>query len=242
MLSHRSLELLHNSLGWVQTPVLYLGLFWHQDSPRMQGNLTAGHHCQPLQCPCTPDQLTLHTAAKVIGIGWIKTQKKKKVRETFLSNLIQKKRKWKSIGQGTRCSDLYCFVGKAAATGAYFDKNICHHLGYTQSRHARSPGWWGAHSYQAIPSQGKLLSDVLLPTHHKNRTMLPKTCHAPAIRSFRLPAGSHHSFCVHISASRCCHCTHQCSPNNSPQRWSLKKWLQPMCLGKVSVLEMWVSQ
>lgn len=40
----------------------------------------------------------------------------------------------------TKYSDLYCFVGKAAATGACFDKNVFHHLGYTQVRHAWSHG------------------------------------------------------------------------------------------------------
>lgn len=76
----------------------------------------------------------------------------------------------------TKYSDLYCFVCKAAVTGAYFDKKVCHRLGYTQSHHAWSQSWRAARSPQGIPSGGKQLSDVLLPTHHKNSTMLPKKC------------------------------------------------------------------
>lgn len=109
-------RIVHNSSGWVQILVLSLGLFWHQDSTRMQGDITAGHQCQPLPYPCgSTGQLTLHTAAKVMGIGWTKTPT---VREIFISNLIQKE----SEVHRTKYSHLYFFVGKAAATGACFDK------------------------------------------------------------------------------------------------------------------------
>lgn len=65
-----------------------LGLFWHLGCARMQGNLAAGYQCQPLPCPyASSGQLTLHTTAKVMGIGWTKSPK---VREIFLSSLIQK--------------------------------------------------------------------------------------------------------------------------------------------------------
>lgn len=88
MLRYRSLDLLHNSLCWVQILVLYLGLFCHREYAKKQGDLAAGHQWQPLPCPCgSTGQLTLHIAAKVMGIGSRKTPK---VREIFLSSLIRK--------------------------------------------------------------------------------------------------------------------------------------------------------
>lgn len=112
-------------------------------------------------------------------------------------------------------------------------RKVCHCLGYTQSYHAWSKGWWGACSSQGFPSGGKQVSNVLLPMHHKNSTMLPSevpcSCHqviqaTPRIMPF--PLGSH------VCQQMLSHCIHCSSPSNSPQVCSLKEWLQPMYLHK----------
>lgn len=88
----------------------------------------------------------------------------------------------------TKYSDLYCFVCKAAVIGAYLNSQVCHHPGYTQSCHAWSQHWRGACSSQGIPSRCKQMSDVPIPTHPKNSTMLPKnTAMLLLYRLFTLP-------------------------------------------------------
>lgn len=79
-------------------------LTWTLLAPRQPKN-AGGPCCRP-PVPASPLPLgqhwpansALHTAAKVMSIGWTKTPK---VRKIFLSSLIQEKRKWNFLGQST---------------------------------------------------------------------------------------------------------------------------------------------
>lgn len=134
-------------------------------------------------------QLAEHTGTKAMSTGWIKIPNAWK---TFSSRSYSCRMEVEA--HRTKYSDLYCFVCKAAATGAYFDKKVWYCLGYTQSRHTWSQRWQDTCSSQGIPAGGKQVSDALLPTHHKNSTVLPKRC-------ARLLLSGHSGYSQHYAIS-----------------------------------------
>lgn len=101
-LSYGSLELLHNSLGWVQPPVLCLGLFWRWDSPRVQEDLACRPPMPASRLPCEaalPSQQS--TARCSHGDEYWLDKKFLKWGKFFFPLLTCVEWKWKSKGQST---------------------------------------------------------------------------------------------------------------------------------------------
>lgn len=189
------------------TIFFYLGLFKHWSSLRMQEGLACW--------PSVPDFSPCFSPNQWNAACWDQgdehwLDKNSCSEENFSSQSYSCGRKVEV--HRTKYSDLYCFVCKAAVIGAYLDSQVCHHPGYTQSCHAWSQHWRGACSSQGIPSRCKQMSDVLILTHPKNSTMLPKnTAMLLLYRLFTLPPGLCHFTDVYQQLWS--HCIHSSSPS-----------------------------